>query len=192
MDNLLNYFNLDDFNRKLCTCDEKTIRCVDNDCNYCIHKDLIYSYIPFIQIIINSNNISPNMFDLQKNYYTNTKGTTIHFNIFINYLLKWYELSNNYNIHTAIITVLCLYNVVLNNKIILDCMYYIYEPFIIDLCKLLKLKLNSPKYLGELKEIFKMHFTRTPEENIMIMNKWLEILEDMINTTKESIVFFIN
>lgn len=190
MDNLLNYYVHSTISNK-CVCTANIMNCFDKDCNDCIHRDFIYSYCPFIQIITNESN-KLNRFDLRKNYYVNTDGNTHNFNIMRNFLSRWGELSKNYNKKTSIIISLSLYNIVINNKIIIECMYYIYEPFIKDIIKLLKLVLESSEYMNILTEIFEKYFTNTPNENISIMYNWLNILEEITDFNIKSDLFFYN
>jgi hypothetical protein len=191
MDNLLNYYIIENTPKK-CLCSANILNCFDENCNYCIHKDLIYRYCPFLQIITNSSNIKPNIFDIRKNYYINTDGDTRNFNLFRHYLLRWGDTSKDYNKTSSIVIALSLYNIIINNRIIIECMYYIYEPFVNDMITLLKLTLNSPDYNNNLKNIFQQYFINTPDENINVMYNWLNILENITDFNHKSDLFYID
>ncbi len=182
MDHLLNYHIPDII--PTCLCNSNIFNCFDQDCNNCINKDLIYSYCPFLQIITNNSNIKNRKFDLQKNYYVNMDGSTHNFNIFRNYLVRWQDVSNNYTKEASIIISLSLYNIIINNRIIIECMYYIYEPFLSNIITILKLTLDSSDYMYNLKKIFEEYFIHTPNENINIMYNWLDILENIKENNK--------
>ena len=108
------------------------------------------------------------------------------------FLLKWGDISKNYTKKKSVVIALSLYNIIINNRIIIECMYYIYEPFVKDMIKLLKLTLNSSDYIDNLKEIFEQYFTNTPDENINIMYNWLNILEGITDFNIKSDLFFYN
>jgi hypothetical protein len=183
MDNILNY---EMYNVAKCNCTNKFFKCFDNNFKNCHYRELIVTYCPYIDILINNKyRKQKNKFKLINNWNT-THMSNVEYYKMLRYLVEWFDESNNYitDNDTYSIIMLSIYYVILNNRQVLDIDYVIYKDFIEEvICKLnneLLLSVNNYK----LKHLFNNYFIHTKEQCHIILNQWYIILNNYIKSYK--------